>query len=172
MQGIGSLSHIAYLGEFTNKRASSWDRSGGNKDWIVIPPGGTEILLAEQHAGCVRHFYWTYIEAEEIPRLNIFRGLVLRAFWDNARTPSLEIPLGDFFGSGVGINAFKGWYRVVKEDGTITCYWVMPYKESCVMKIKNVGGAAVEIRDPSVCLFVRDADINAMLSQQPPPGRR
>ena len=78
----------------------------GNADWIIIPPGETRVLLEEQDAGCITHFYWTYIDSCERSRLNIFRGLVLRAFWDNAPTPSIEVPLGDFFGSAPGLNAY------------------------------------------------------------------
>ena len=90
------------LRDFRSKRASSWDRSGGNNDFNFIPPGGKKILLKESGAGCVKHFYWTYIHQEEAIRLNLFRGLVLRAYWDGSDSPSIEVPLGDVFGVSNG----------------------------------------------------------------------
>ena len=98
------------------------------------------------------------IDADDLAQA--LRSTILIMEFDGEET--VWCPLGDFFGSGVGVNAFKGWYRVVKEDGTITCYWVMPYKESCVMKIKNVGGAAVEIRDPSLSFIPWNWDDRSM----------
>ena len=92
------LSGLCLLRDVHSKRASSWDRSGGNKDWLDLPAGETRALLEERGAGCVRHVYWTYIRAKEAERLATFRGLVLRAFWDGAERPSIEVPLGDFFG--------------------------------------------------------------------------
>lgn len=150
MKGIGSFSNIACLGDFANKRASSWDRSGGNEDWIEIPSGGTEVLLAERNAGCVKHFYWTYIESREISRLNIFRGLVLRAFWDNARTPSVEVPLGDFFGVSNGLVrpiqslmfcTNPGFGRETCSSWGFNCYLPMPFSKGARIEVENQGDA-------------------------------
>ena len=86
------------------------------------------------------------IDADDVAQA--LRSTILVMEFDGEET--VWCPLGDFFGSGVGVNAYKGWYRQVKEDGTLTCYWVMPYKESCVIKVKNVGGAAVEFHDTTI----------------------
>ena len=148
MLGAGSFSHIASLGEFTNKRASSWDRSGGNRDWLVIPSGETKTLLAEQNAGCIKHFYWTYIESSEIQRLNTFRGLILRAFWDNANTPSIEIPLGDFFGVSNGLVrpirslmfcTNPGFNRELCASWGFNCYLPMPFSSGARIEVENQG---------------------------------
>jgi hypothetical protein len=50
-------------------------------------------LLDEEGPGQVTHFYWTTINASRFH----FRQLVLRAWWDGERTPSVEVPLGDLF---------------------------------------------------------------------------
>ncbi|MGA2498768.1 MAG: glycoside hydrolase family 172 protein [Tepidisphaeraceae bacterium] len=53
-------------------------------------------------------------------------------------------PAGDFFGSGIGLNDHAGWWRSVKkDDGTMTCAWVMPYQKSATITIENVGKAAM-----------------------------
>jgi len=48
-------------------------------------------------------------------------------------------PAGDFFGSGVGVNPYTGWWRSVGKDGWMTCYWVMPYQKSCRFVLTNMG---------------------------------
>ena len=46
------------------KRASSWDRTGGNHDFIQIGAGETATLLEVEGPGCITHFYWTMINAD------------------------------------------------------------------------------------------------------------
>ncbi|MBN1909374.1 MAG: DUF2961 domain-containing protein [Pirellulales bacterium] len=53
-------------------------------------------------------------------------------------------PVGDFFGSGVGVNPYTGWYRKVDKDGTMTCWWVMPYENSCSISLQNLGAKPVK----------------------------
>ena len=140
------LSQLPTLGDFRSKRASSWDRTGGNRDWMDIPAGSTRTLLEESGAGCVRHFYWTYIKSAEAPRLATFRGLVLRAFWDGAEKPSIEVPLGDLFG------VTNGMVRPIRSLAFVTtpgfrddphgswgfnCYLPMPFASGARIEIEN-----------------------------------
>jgi hypothetical protein len=74
-------------------RCSSWDRTGGNFDYLVLQPGQTVALLEEEGPGRITHFYWTTINASRFH----FRQLVLRAWWDNEEKPSVEVPIGDLF---------------------------------------------------------------------------
>lgn len=74
-------------------RCSSWDRSGRNRDFLVLQPGETVTLLSEKGPGRITHLYWTTINASRFH----FRQLVLRAWWDDEPTPSVEVPLGDLF---------------------------------------------------------------------------
>jgi len=74
-------------------RRSSWDRSGANHDFLDLSPGDRVTLMDEEGPGQVTHFYWTTINASRFH----FRQLVLRAWWDGERTPSVEVPLGDLF---------------------------------------------------------------------------
>jgi hypothetical protein len=77
-----------------SRRASSWDRSGGNMDFAVVGPGETATLLEHDGPGCVTHLYC----ALAFPELTDYRDAVLRCWWDGEATPSVEVPLGDFFG--------------------------------------------------------------------------
>ena len=73
---------------------------------------------------------------------SVTRSVVLKMEFDGKQT--VWCPLGDFFGSGIGLNPFQGWYRTVAEDGTMFSRWVMPYRESGVISIVNLGTESVE----------------------------
>jgi hypothetical protein len=77
-----------------SRRASSWDRSGGNRDYIVVGPGETVTLLQHNGPGCITHTYC----ALAFPELTDYRDAILRCYWDGEAAPSVEVPLGDFFG--------------------------------------------------------------------------
>ena len=147
-EAFGLVANIYHLRDFRSKRVSSWDRTGGNRDWIVIPPGQCRVLLAEQGAGCIKHIYWTYIETEEEPRLNIFRGLVLRAYWDSARAASIEVPLGDFFGvingqpkpiRSLAFTVNPGNGQVYQRSWGFNCYLPMPFAAGARIEVENQG---------------------------------
>src|SRR3989442_15014899 len=74
-------------------RSSSWDRSGGNNDYIRIEPGETAVLLDPEGPGCVTHLYCAMI----LPDLRDHRNALLPAFWHGSDSPAGQVPLGDFF---------------------------------------------------------------------------
>jgi D-arabinan exo alpha-(1,3)/(1,5)-arabinofuranosidase (non-reducing end) len=76
-----------------SRRASSWDRSGGNWDFVIVAPGETAVLLEHDGPGCVTHLYC----ALAFPEITDYRDAILRCQWDGEATPSVEVPLGDFF---------------------------------------------------------------------------
>ena len=81
-----------------SRRASSWDRSGGNMDMLVVGPGQTVTLLEHEGPGCITHVY----AALAFPEITDYRDAILRCYWDGEATPSVEAPLGDFFGLAHG----------------------------------------------------------------------
>jgi hypothetical protein len=58
--------------------------------------------------------------------------------------PTVWAPVGDFFGSGVGLNPYRDWYRSVNRDGQMRCRWVMPCKTSGMITLTNLGKETVE----------------------------
>jgi len=148
MEKSGLASQLCFLRDFKSKRSSSWDQSGKNKDWIEIAPGQKYTLLAEMNPGCIKHFYWAYVERNDDIRLNMFRGVVLRAFWDNSGKPSIEVPLGDFFGVSNGmIRSIKslafttnsGLYDEAQFSWGFNCYLAMPFASGAIIELENQG---------------------------------
>ncbi|HPN35700.1 MAG TPA: DUF2961 domain-containing protein [bacterium] len=146
----GLLSQTCLLREFRSKRSSSWDQSGGNQDWLTLPPGENRIVLNENQAGCIKHIYWVYIEGDERwdRRLNLFHGVVLRAFWDGSDKPSIEVPLGDFFGvsndqvrpiRSLAFTVNPGVESSVQLTWGFNCYLPMPFSAGAKIELQNQG---------------------------------
>jgi hypothetical protein len=98
-------------------------------DWTVVLPG----------PGAVRalNFMADTTDAQAL------RSLVLQAKFDDEET--IWCPVTEFFGSGIGVNDLHSWYRTVTKDNVMTCRWVMPYKESANLSLKNLGRAPVKV---------------------------
>jgi len=86
------------------------------------------------------------VEAKDLPQA--LRSVVLVLTFDGKRT--VWCPLGDFFGSGFGLNPFRGWWRTVEKSGRLSCRWIMPFAESCRVGIYNYGQQTVVIRDAQI----------------------
>src|SRR5437868_1488547 len=92
----GGLAGISHARSGRRKRVSSYDKTGGNNDRIRVNAGETATLAEIDGAGSVRHIWMTIADNEP----NYLRRLVLRAYWDGESRPSIESPIGDFFGVG------------------------------------------------------------------------
>src|SRR5580700_12053409 len=92
------LSTLPQARDYVQKRVSSYDRSGGNADARPIAGGETLTLLDEAGPGMISHV-WVTIASDDP---NHLKALVLRMYWDGEATPSVETPIGDFFGLGLG----------------------------------------------------------------------
>lgn len=125
MLGSGSLHNLPVLRDFVSRRSSSWDQSGGNEDWRTIPAGTSHVLLDEAKPGCIRHIWLTVGNDDSYPR-----KAVIRMWWDGEEHPSVEAPLGDFFGIGHGIrrNFVSAPLQMSPEDGRgFNCWFPMPF---------------------------------------------
>jgi hypothetical protein len=68
------------------------------------------------------------------------RHCVLRFFWDGEETPSVEVPLGDFFAVGHGISyPINSLPVVVNPKRGLNCYWPMPFRKNCRITIEHQG---------------------------------
>ncbi|MGJ8654512.1 MAG: glycoside hydrolase family 172 protein [Opitutaceae bacterium] len=81
------------------------------------------------------------VRLDDYSNPDVTRLVVLKMEFDGQET--VWCPIGDFFGSGIGLNPMQGWYRTVAEDGTMTCRWVMPYQKSGKVTLLNLSGAPV-----------------------------
>jgi hypothetical protein len=62
-----SLRDLPRLRSGRRRRASSWDRSGGNDDRLTIEPGATASLAEMSGAGSISHV-WITVANEHMDR--------------------------------------------------------------------------------------------------------
>lgn len=73
------------------------------------------------------------------------RGCLLRISFDGSQRPQVEAPVGDFFGSGPGVNPYTSLPFTVAPDGTMTCRFVMPYEKSVRLEVVNWTASPVRL---------------------------
>jgi hypothetical protein len=76
-------------------------------------------------------------------QVQALRSTVLTIECDGEHT--VWCPVGDFYGSGVGLNPYHDWYNAVNGDGALRCWWIMPFKKSAVICVTNLGKRPVEV---------------------------
>jgi len=150
--GSSSLSNLARLRDRVRReRASSWDQSGGNRDFWTFEPGQALTIAAIEGAGCIKHIWMTMAS----PDPHFARKVMLRMWWDGepVETPSVQVPIGDFFGIGHAI--VKSFWSLPltmsPSDGRgFNCFFPMPFAESARIEVSN------ETADPFNLYFYVD----------------
>jgi hypothetical protein len=131
------LAGLERLKDFEAMRASSCDPDwkSGNNDFRSIEAGATLLVAELEGPGVITHI-WNTI-AHEAP--NYSRLMTLRIYWDGEEHPSVEAPIGDFFGIGHGIDKpFVSVPIKVSADGRArNCYWPMPFRKSAKITVTN-----------------------------------
>jgi hypothetical protein len=119
-------------------RISSYDRSGGNNDRFEnIEPGETRTIAEIKGAGCINHIWITI--SPEAPELNR-SDIILRMYWDGNEYPSVESPIGPFFGQGW--DETYPWASLplaaspVKGNALVS-YFKMPFAKGAKIEIEN-----------------------------------
>jgi len=126
----------ARLRNYKSRRSSSWDRTGANADAVPVEPGATATLLDVSGAGVITHVWFT-ISSDDPHHL---KNLVLRAWWDGESTPSVEVPIGDFYGMGLGeYFTYQSALLAVAPIKALNAYFQMPFEKSARITLTNEG---------------------------------
>jgi hypothetical protein len=138
-----SLSQIKK--DVKTKRVGSYDKSGGNGDCLGGIKDGEKITLMDvKGAGVIDHIWITIApEAAKASRNDI----IIRMFWDGNTFPSVESPIGPFFGNG-----WNETYDVVTTPLTVSpgwgksyvCYFAMPFAKGARIEIENQTGVPIQ----------------------------
>ena len=134
-QAVSSwLSNLPTTRDYVQKRASSYDRSGGNFDLRRLPAGETLTLLDDSGPGIITHI-WITLTNDDPSHL---KALVLRMYWDGEASPSVEAPLGDFFGLGLGeYFLYHSIPLSVGPERALNCFFPMPFSKSARITLSN-----------------------------------
>jgi len=134
--GSSSLRDLPKIRNAERKRVSSWDRTGGNDDRLHISPGKKRVITDINGAGLITHI-WITMDCRE---KYFLRKVLLKMYWDGEIEPSVEVPIGDFFGIGHGItkNFVSLPLTMNSQDGkAFNCFFSMPFSKGAIIEVIN-----------------------------------
>ncbi len=101
------------------------------RPFITLMPNTTTTLVDVAGPGVIQHIWMT-------ARVYSYRSCILRFYWDNEETPSVEVPLGDFFCCGHAMRCPVNSIPIaVNAVGGFNSYWPMPFRERCRITIES-----------------------------------
>jgi hypothetical protein len=138
------LAGLPRLSAANTWRQSSWDRTGGNRDWVDVPPGARVSLLDIDGPGVIRHLYWAVAQ----PAPGQYRQVIMRIYWDGHPRPCVEAPIGDLFGVAFSTPVHLHSLAMVINPGSanwggygwscgLNCYFPMPFATGARIEITN-----------------------------------
>ena len=110
---------------------------GGHKgspcvEWVK--PGQVVTLLDVEGCGTVRHIWLTFPPYHP----DLYRGLVIRMYWDGQEQPSVEAPVGDFFGiAHMRYRQMSTELTAFQVSNGLNCFIPMPFKKSARITVEN-----------------------------------
>lgn len=141
MIGYSSLANLPNLRDYSSHRISSWDETGGNRDSWEIEAGKKKTLAEIEGPGCIKHIWMTLGIRKKFEE-DYLRRIVLRFFWEDNKQPSVEVPIGDFFGLGHGLrkNFISLPLQMSPQDGKgFNSWWSMPFSSKARVEVENQG---------------------------------
>src|SRR5579871_2734764 len=128
------LPRYARAQAYKSLKQSSFDTTGGNRDYWPIPGGGVREVFNATGPGVITHIWFTIAARSD----HHLKEIVLRGYWDGNEKPSVEAPIGDFFGLNLGqYFIYESAYLACSPGKSLNCYFAMPYKKSARFTVTN-----------------------------------
>ena len=98
---------------------------------VKIASKATFTLAEITGPGAIQHIWMT-------PTGN-WRFSILRFYWDDETEPSVEVPVGDFFGMGwCKYSPLSSLAVTVNPGSAFNSYWPMPFRKKCKITMENI----------------------------------
>jgi len=105
---------------------------------IRIEPGECRTIADIRDSGAIQQIWMT--------PTGHWRFDILRIYWDDQETPSVECPVGDLFACGWGKYAQVSSLPVCVNPGSaFNSYWEMPFRKSCRITLTNIAEEAMTL---------------------------
>lgn len=171
------FGNLLSISQARNGRSSSWDQSGKNQDYWMVAPHESVVLCDVGGPGCITHIWMTSFSriyegpgllnplenAQAAPVNEIhnalglnrettdpfyFRKALIKMTWDDQDTPSVLVPLGDFFGIGdsrpsnfsslpFNVSVKPSEDKIYGAQCSMSCYLPMPFNKNAKIEIVN-----------------------------------
>lgn len=123
----------------------------------MVEPGGSRIMLDYKGAGIVERIWLTVNERS--PKM--LRSMRIEMYWDDSKTPAVSVPLGDFFGIGLGRRVpFESEFFSDPEGRSFNCNIPMPFKTAGKIVMVNESEKPV--------MFFYDVNLTTMTKHEKP----
>ena len=132
LQRLMSPAMLPYLKASKHILVSSSDSARGNNDRISLAPGQKATILNASGPGIINRIWFTLDSRDP----NFLRKILIRMYWDDEETPSVDVPFGDFFGCGFRYVPYVSQYLGMTSGGYV-CYFPMPFEKSARIEIIN-----------------------------------
>jgi hypothetical protein len=118
---------------------SSTDTTGGNRDYLAVAAGDSAVLLDVAGPGVIRRLWLTIASRDP----NYLRRIAIEMYWDGETNPSVEAPVGDFFGNGFDRRHYAALPMGVSSGG-FYCYLPMPFHRRARIVVVNGTGRPID----------------------------
>ncbi len=129
-----------------SKRIGSYDKSGGNKDYLSQIKDGEKVTIMQvDGAGIINHIWITIAPLAEVLNRN---DVIIRMYWDGNEFPSVESPIGPFFGNGWDESYnFESAPLTVSPTGgkSYVSYFPMPFSKGAKIEVENQSGIEIQL---------------------------
>lgn len=141
LASCGKRLHFQYDGSYSDYyengkliQVSSHDTTGGNNDRVNLKPGEAKVIADVDGPGIFTRM-WVTTDADFTDR-DYLRNILIRIYWDGEENPSVEVPLGDFFGNAFAYRHHLPMY-VGMSSGGYYCYFPMPFNKHARIEVVN-----------------------------------
>lgn len=115
-------------------KQSSYDRTGGNADRYQIPAGATQEVFASDGPGVITHVWFTIGSGNR----DLLKQIVLRMYWEGNSKPSVESPIGDFFGLNLAqFFDYESEFLSCAPIRALNSYFAMPFRRAARITVTN-----------------------------------
>jgi hypothetical protein len=98
---------------------------------VVIKAHTTFTVAEIDGPGSIQHIWMT--------PTGVWRNSIIRFYWDDESSPSVEVPVGDFFCMGWGqYSPLQSLAVCVNPGSAFNCYWPMPFRKKCRITMENI----------------------------------
>ncbi len=105
----------------------------GSPCYTNLEPGQSFALMDIGGCGVIRHIWLTVP-----PNQEHYRNAILRMYWDGSDTPSVEVPLMDFFAEAHGVGKPMGSQLMTVTEGRgMNTYIPMPFRTHAKITLEN-----------------------------------
>ncbi len=126
---------VSFENTSAKKGAGGMENDGAKGHAFERLKSGESVDLVNFNGSGVVNRIWLTI-SDRSPEM--LRSLKIEMFWDGEETPAVSVPLGDFFGIGLGRKAaFESALFADPEGRSFNCFIPMPFKEKAVIRVTN-----------------------------------